>query len=141
MIDGTLHWRGIYLPPYFKSKEDQESLVCRHCGTFKPTEPDKLQSLIWHAYEFRSKHDEPIRITSGYRCLQHPVEARKGENALHAHTKCALDLNVRNPLAMRALIDWFIPVASGIGFSLTGHVESRFIHVDLAHPFRTAWSY
>jgi zinc D-Ala-D-Ala carboxypeptidase len=117
--------------PNFKAAE----FNCSHCGVNKMT-PEfmaKLQAL-------RTSYGKPMRVTSGYRCPQHPIEAKKAAPGAHA-SGCACDIGVEGADAHRLLT-----LALGAGFTGIGVQQKgtgRFIHLDTmttgARP--TIWSY
>jgi zinc D-Ala-D-Ala carboxypeptidase len=117
--------------PNFKADE----FKCSHCGKneMKPEFLTKLQAL-------RVTYGKPMRVTSGYRCPQHPIEAKKAAPGAHA-SGCAVDIGVEGADAHRLLT-----LALGAGFTGIGVQQKgtgRFIHLDTmttgARP--TIWSY
>ena len=66
-------------------------------------------------------------VTSGYRCPQHPIEARKSSPGAHS-TGHAVDIRVRGKSAYRLLQGALSGGFTGIGVSQKG--LSRFIHLD-----------
>jgi zinc D-Ala-D-Ala carboxypeptidase len=117
--------------PNFKAAE----FNCSHCGKneMKPDFMAKLQAL-------RTTYGKPMRITSGYRCPQHPIEAKKAAPGAHA-SGCACDIGVEGVDAHALLT-----LALGAGFTGIGVQQKgtgRFIHLDTmttgARP--TIWSY
>ena len=117
--------------PNFTPKE----MACQHCGAdgIKPELMDKLQTL-------RTKYGKPLRVTSGYRCPQHPIEARKSTLGAHA-SGLAVDLGVQYKDAHEVLRIAFELGFSGIGVQQKG--SGRFIHLDVADTDNrpTVWSY
>jgi zinc D-Ala-D-Ala carboxypeptidase len=117
--------------PNFKAAE----FNCSHCGKneMKPEFMAKLQAL-------RTQYGKPMRVTSGYRCPQHPIEARKAAPGAHA-SGCAADIGIEGRDAHRLL-----SLAMSIGFNGIGVQQKgsgRFLHLDtLEGPTRpTIWSY
>jgi zinc D-Ala-D-Ala carboxypeptidase len=117
--------------PNFKAAE----FNCSHCGKneMKPEFMAKLQAL-------RTQYGKPMRVTSGYRCPQHPIEARKAAPGAHA-SGCAADIGIEGRDAHRLL-----SLAMSIGFNGIGVQQKgsgRFLHLDtLEGPTRpTLWSY
>jgi len=108
--------------------------VCQHCGAegIKPSFVEQLQRL-------RDYIGQPIRITSGYRCRQHPVEAAKAVPGRHTEGIAADITGPPLPEIWRALRHF--PEFTGVGVSLTGN----FIHLDTralpAGVRRTRWAY
>jgi zinc D-Ala-D-Ala carboxypeptidase len=118
--------------PNFSAKE----FACQHCGADGIQEPlvAKLQAL-------RSEYNQPMRITSGYRCPQHPVESKKSSPGAHA-LGLAADIGVEGAAAHRLLELAFKHGFNGIGVQQKG--TGRFIHLDIATtelPRPTVWSY
>ncbi len=121
----TLDWAKY---PSFKSAEFR----CRHCGKeeMQPEFMEKLQAL-------RHQYGKPLRVTSGYRCPDHPIEKAKVHPGMHA-TGLAADLGVQDGDAVDLL-----RLALGLGFTGIGVQQKgagRFLHLDLrSEP--TIWSY
>jgi len=117
--------------PNFKADE----FKCSHCGA-NEMQPDfmaKLQAL-------RIEYGKPMRVTSGYRCAKHPVEAKKAAPGAHA-SGCACDIGVDGADAHRLLGLALKAGFTGIGVQQKG--TGRFIHLDtLKSGLRpTVWSY
>ena len=93
----------------------------------------KLQAL-------RTAYGKPMRITSGYRCPQHPIEAKKAAPGSHA-SGCAVDIGVDGQDAYRLLKLAFVAGFNGIGVNQKG--AGRFIHLDTLEsaPRPNVWSY
>jgi uncharacterized protein YcbK (DUF882 family) len=81
-----------------------------------------------------------MRITSGFRCAQHPIEAKKIKPGAHS-SGCACDVGVEGQDAYQLLKLAFELGFTGIGVQQKG--SSRFIHLDtLEQPPRpNVWSY
>lgn len=124
MIDWALY-------PNFSKKE----FDCTHCGAnqMTPAFMAKLQSL-------RTAYEKPMRITSGFRCAQHPIEARKAKPGAHA-SGCACDIGVEGQDAHRLLKLAFELGFTGIGVQQKG--GGRFMHLDTLEeaPRPNVWSY
>jgi len=88
----------------------------------------------------RSVYGKPMRVTSGYRCPEHPVEMKKTQPGAHT-SGCAVDISVDRADAHQLLKLAFAAGFTGIGVQQKG--SGRFIHLDtLDSPFRPAvWSY
>ena len=80
---------AIKLPRHFDSEESKKALCCHHCGKFEPEWLADFQTLLDRVSLVREAMNVPITVTSGYRCLEHPIEKAKRTTAVHAHTKCA----------------------------------------------------
>lgn len=93
--------------------------------------------------ELREAYGKPMRITSGYRCPDHPIEARKSKPGAHSSAKAA-DIGVD-----RADAHEILRLAFTLGFKRIGVQQKgsgRFIHLDTAtaedgFPEPTVWSY
>jgi len=108
---------------------------CTHCGKNQMT-PDFLQKL----QTLRSVYGKPMRITSGYRCPEYPIEAKKAQPGAHA-SGCACDIGVEGQDAHRLLKLAFAAGFTGIGVQQKG--SGRFIHLDTLEggPRPNVWSY
>lgn len=119
------------LYPNFSASEFE----CSHCGTvnMQPEFLDKLQKL-------RAEYGKSMRITSGYRCPNHPVEVVKASPG--AHTRgCAADIAVQGSDAYRLLQLALAAGFTGVGVQQRGN--KRFIHLDTLNdpPRPNVWSY
>lgn len=99
--------------------------------------------------ELRTRYGKPMAISSGFRDpLEHPIEAKKSRPGAHGYGVAA-DILVSGAEAhelLKHIMD--MKAFSGIGFSQSGVVGSRFIHVDTATsellegaPRPHIWSY
>ena len=108
---------------------------CSHCGANEINESllNKLQLL-------RNKYGKPMKITSGYRCPKHPIEAKKAASGAHS-TGLACDIGVSGSEAHQVLLLAMELGFTGIGVQQKG--TGRFIHVDLTvgQNRPTVWSY
>jgi len=93
----------------------------------------KLQAL-------RMAYGAPMRITSGYRCSEHPIEAKKMKPGAHA-SGCACDVAVDGQQAHQLLKLAFELGFTGIG--VNQKTSGRFIHLDTLTeaPRPNVWSY
>lgn len=110
-----------------------QEFECKHCGAveMQPRFMAKLQHL-------RSTYKRPMVISSGYRCPEHPVEARKPTPGMHAQGRAA-DILVRGSDAFD-LVE--IAIRFGFtGFGVNQKGDSRFIHLDDSPDRRAIWSY
>lgn len=116
---------------FFTSKE----FACSHCGRVEMDQAfvDKLNTL-------RANVGFPLKVTSGYRCSEHPVEAKKSATGAHTTGKAA-DFGVQGALAHALLTEAMKLGFKGIGVQQKG--GGRFIHLDdwdnENRP--TVWSY
>ena len=95
-----------------------EEFACKHCGENKIEHEliDKLQAL-------RTDCGFPFKITSGYRCAEHPVEINKSKPGTHA-VGLAADIGVRGKQALE-----IISKATNYGF--TGMESTKKVVLDL----------
>lgn len=118
-----------------------EEFRCSHCGA-EHMQKDTMIRLDM----LRERLGVPLIITSGYRCPEHPIEAKKvatgGKPGVHS-TGHAADIACRGELAYRIL-----SVAPSLGFIRIGVNQkgsSRFLHLDdyVGDEFirMTVWSY
>ena len=113
-----------------------KEMRCQHCGAdgIKPELMNALQKL-------REVYGKPMRVTSGYRCPQHPIEAKKASPGAHA-SGLAVDIGVEGAEAYQVMKLAFELGFTGIGVNQKG--TGRFIHLDVAgapFPRPTVWSY
>lgn len=88
----------------------------------------------------RFAYGKPMRITSGYRCPDHPIEKAKNKPGAHA-SGLACDVGVQGAEA-RELLGLAIKSGfTGIGVQQKG--GGRFLHLDLLEGDNrpTVWSY
>ena len=116
--------------PNFSAQE----FHCSHCGA-NEMNPEFMKRLQKARDIFG-----PMRISSGYRCAKHPIEAKKARPGAHASGHAA-DVPVRAEEAHRLLKIALEVGFTGIGVQQKG--EGRFIHLDdLDNDLRpTIWSY
>lgn len=116
---------------YFSDDE----LRCQ-CGCsglkFDPTVRQALNAI-------RSKYGKPMVVTSGYRCPNHPIEAKKSHPGEHTTGMCVdiachgFDAATLTKLAMDQ-------GATRIGWNQKG--SSRFIHLGWSKNYpRGTWTY
>jgi zinc D-Ala-D-Ala carboxypeptidase len=116
---------------YFSESE----FACRHCGQARMD-----QQFLDRVNELRERVGFPLKISSGYRCPEHPIEAKKSEPGAHT-TGMAADVAVHGALAHSLLAEAMAMGFKGIGVQQKG--TGRFIHLDdWENPNRpTVWSY
>ena len=112
-----------------------DELKCQHCGAHGiDTEfVDLLDSI-------RAEAGFAFPITSGYRCPDHPIEARKAVPGAHATGK-AVDIGVSGDRALRVIELALSAGIERIGVNQKG--SGRFIHLDVCTDKTTPaiWSY
>lgn len=114
-----------------------EEFRCKHTGKLHMHAGfmDRLQKL-------RTAYGKPMRITSGYRAPEHPIEAAKAKPGTHASGR-ACDIGVQGADAVE-----LVRIALQLGFTGIGVQQKgtgRFIHLDDLPPGEwprpTIWSY
>ncbi|PKR55633.1 peptidase M15A [Thalassospira marina] len=93
-------------------------------------------------HAIRLEFDKPMVITSGYRDVTHPVEAKKVSPGAHTYG-CAADIAVSGGDAIRLIAIAYKHGIARIGVSQKG--SGRFIHIDMGEvngfPSPALWSY
>lgn len=120
----------------------KEEFACK-CGCGR-NEIDP--ALITVVQQIRSLCGYPLRISSGYRCPDHPAEARKSTPGTHTEGLAA-DIAVSHERA-HSVLKYALrhSTVTGVGVNQKGGVEQRFVHVDIApraptRPRPHVWSY
>ena len=120
---------------YFSESE----MACQHCGASNMDAEfmDALDSL-------REAYGKPLVVNSGYRCPEHPIEARKARAGAHTTGK-AVDLSVDRGEAYE-LLKLAIATGKFTGIGIQQKGSGRFIHLDTCEepemsPRPTIWSY
>ncbi len=125
------HWDDF---PNFERSE----LACQHCGRAEMDE-----DFMWRLQDLREAYGKPMRITSGYRCPEHPIEARKSKPGAHT-TGRAVDVGVARGDAYALMRLAMRMGFTGVGVQQKG--DGRFVHLDdltskEGWPRPTVWSY
>ena len=118
----TINWADY---PNFSAKE----LACKHCGAegITPEIMDILQNI-------RTQLAQPVFISSGYRCVKHPVEQEKDRPG--EHTKgMAVDILCHGDNALKILKLALARDIKRIGLHQKGNANGRFIHLGIADRF------
>lgn len=114
----------------------EDELRCK-CGCGEYFFDEQVLDLL---NSIRSDCGFPLPISSGYRCLDHPIERHKGH--IGSHTKgLAADIAVSYEKAHRVLEVALAHGCPRVGVNQRG--EDRFIHLDWDYesPYPTVWSY
>ena len=119
---------------YFTTDE----LKCQHCG-----EHGIDGYFMAKIDNLREELGFPFPVTSGYRCPEHPIEARKKAPGAHT-TGQAVDIGVSGNEAYMLIEAAIRDNFTGIGINQKG--DSRFIHLDIiphssSSPRPWIWSY
>ena len=121
----------------FKYFTDDE-LKCQHCGV------EGIDGYFMAKIDnLREELGFPFPVTSGYRCPEHPIEARKKAPGAHT-TGQAVDIGVSGNEAYMLIEAAIRDNFTGIGINQKG--DSRFIHLDIiphssSSPRPWIWSY
>lgn len=105
--------------PFFSEYE----FACKHCGKclMLPRFMDRL-------YRLRRQWNKPMLFSSGYRCPEHPVEARNPKGpGVHA-MGCAADVLVSGRDAVELL--WLAKAEGFTGFGINQKGSGRYLHLD-----------
>jgi len=121
--------------PFFTEEEMRCQCGCEQDGMHSEF-MEKLTSL-------RADWGQPMTVTSGYRCPNHPIEAKKAKPGTHASGR-AVDIAVQGEDAYKFLCAALGHGFTGIGVNQKG--SARFIHLDdltrdEGWPRPTIWSY
>ncbi len=117
-----------------------KELACKHCGAegIKPEMMDILQSI-------RTELDKPIFLSSGFRCVKHPVEQEKAKPGEHTYG-FAVDILCHSDRALKLLQMAQARGVNRIGIHQKGNFNGRFIHLGIADKYNLAfpvalWTY
>lgn len=117
----------------------KEEFDCKETG-----ENNMQPEFMQHLQNLRELYGKPMRITSGFRSVNHSIEKRKKRAGAHT-TGQAVDIAVDRTDAHRLLELAFDYGFTGIGIQQKG--GGRFIHLDTIEPDTegfirpTIWSY
>ena len=117
----------------------REEFKCRHCGENRIT-----FDYIDVAQDIRTESGCAMPVSSGYRCREHPIEAKKTAPGEHNEGTCA-DFAVSHKDAFAVLKAAMAhPKVTAIGVNQKG--GKRFLHIGIgpAKPGRPrphVWSY
>lgn len=115
----------------------EEELRCQHCGEYQYDSNflDLLDSI-------RVELGVPMRVSSGYRCPSHPIEAAKNQPGVHS-TGMAVDILCYGSEAFDLIRVAQKHGVKRIGIKQNGNTQTRFIHLDICtdRPTPTVWSY
>ena len=113
-------------------------LQCSCCGKLNPHK--RFKELMLDVVDLRKWYGKPMRVTSAYRCSQHPIEVKK--LGIGEHTRGAIDLQVPVEDCYKIVKKAFsMGCFSGIGINLKGDPSKRFIHLDNRSENPRIWSY
>lgn len=108
--------------------------ACTHCGENKmdPRAIDEFQKI-------RNEVGFPLKVTSGYRCPEHPIEKNKTTPGTHSRG-IAADFDVSHEQARILLNQALRRNLGGVGVHQKG--AGRFVHIDVDPSRRDRlWTY
>jgi len=120
----------------------EDELKCKcGCGVYKF---DEVFLKVLNS--IRTDCDFALPVSSGYRCVNHPIEAKKiasGRPAGAHTTGKAVDFAVYGERAHKLLATAVFHGIKRIGVNQKGAHNQRFIHIDIVEdlPSPTIWSY
>jgi len=120
---------------------DRDEFKCSHCGRneIKDEYIDVVQDI-------RTETGYPMPVNSGYRCPDHPEEAKKRKPGSHT-LGLVSDIGVSGSTAFAVLQAALAePEVTAIGISQKGKAKNRFIHIGIdpqaeGRPRPWLWSY
>lgn len=113
-----------------------EELNCSCCG--ETNESLEFRELMDIVQEMREELGFSFKVTSAYRCPDHPIEAKKSKYG--QHSIAAIDINVWGEKALNLIELALAKGIKGIGVSQKGPHKTRFIHLDMRETY-AIWSY
>lgn len=120
--------------PFFRPEE----FACSHCGKVQMRR-DFMDILL----SIRKTYNRPMRITSGYRCPEHPIEKAKGGKSLGEHSMGACcDIACEGDSALLILTIALANNITRVGVNQKG--TARFLHLGIGGPGLAVpwlWSY
>jgi len=113
---------------------EKHEFDCKHTGNnrMQPEFLKKLQAL-------RTEYGRPMRVTSGYRDPEHPIESRKSEPGQHSKG-VACDIACWSDEAFKIVDLAFKHGFTGIGISQNSR-GARFVHLDIRDSVPVIYSY
>jgi len=117
-----------------------EELACKHCKAQGITSEimDILQSI-------RTSMDKPVFLSSGYRCVKHPVEQEKDRPGEHTFGM-AVDIIAYGARALEIIRLAQSLGVKRIGVHQKGNPNGRFVHIGIADRYKldfpvALWTY
>lgn len=117
-----------------------DEFACRYSG-----EHGISLELVKALQGLRTRLGFPMKISSGYRSMEHPIEAKKLKGGVHTEGKAA-DVLCFGEQAYLILVNAVDFGFTGIGVNQKGSLEQRFIHLDISDKYGDrvrpyVWSY
>ena len=129
----TITWANY---PNFSPHE----LACKHCGAEGIT-PEIMEIL----QGIRTSMAKPVFVSSGYRCVKHPVEQEKDKPGEHT-LGMAIDIICYGVRALEIIRLAQSMNVRRIGVHQKGNPNGRFVHIGIADRYNLAfpvaiWTY
>jgi len=96
-----------------------------------PEVMEKVQQL-------RDFMGHPLTLTSAYRCVSHPIEARKTKPGQHSKG-LAVDIAVEDEYMAAKVIKYALTRLDVVGFAYSK--KMRFVHLDWRNGDTVTWNY
>ena len=111
---------------------NQKEMTCKcGCGESNMDE-DFMERLQLLRAEWYKENTRVLKVNSGFRCKDHPIERRKKIVGPHTKGK-AVDILISGKDATR-LFKMAKKYMSGIGYNFKGGSRSHYLHVDSLTP-------
>lgn len=117
-----------------------DEMACKHCKAqgITPEIMDIMQSI-------RTSIGQPIFVSSGYRCVKHPVEQDKDKPGEHTYGM-AVDIIAHGARALDIIKLAQALDVRRIGVHQKGNPNGRFVHIGIANRYNLAfpvalWTY
>ena len=112
---------------------NKSEMICKHCGAYKEMDPLLLKGLD----KLRDIINQPLVLTSAYRCPYHPLEINKKNIGQHT-LGTAADIKIPSTVTKKVFLILILRIPEFKGIGLPTH--SNFIHIDIRNnPAR--WGY
>jgi len=119
----TLEWEPLH---------DQKETRCK-CGCGQnEMDADFMERLQLLRTEWYKESTRVLKVNSGFRCKNHPIEKRKKHLGPHTKGK-AVDVLISGKDATK-LFKMAKKYMSGIGYNFKGRSRSHFLHLDSLTP-------
>lgn len=117
-----------------------DELACKHCNAqgITPDIMDILQAI-------RTEMAKPIFLSSGYRCVKHPVEQEKDKPGEHT-LGMAVDIICYGARALEIIKIAMSHDVKRVGIHQKGNHNGRFVHIGIADRYKlefpvAIWTY
>jgi len=120
---------------------NESEFACSHCGKC-----EVRSEIVDIVQEIRTRLDKPMFISSGYRCVAHPVETMKDKPGEHTDG-FAVDIIAHGRTALFIVGMALQLGVTRIGLHQKGRASGRYVHLglgdkhDLRYPAGALWTY